>query len=355
MANKKYSIYQRKDGRWEGRIYSKGEHKYRSVYAPTYEQAKDKLELIEAGEANQKNDKDLTLAGVIELWLASRSQIKPTSLASYRNKIENHILPYLKNIPYTELTAADLEQFKINKLSEGFSSSYVSTMVVIIKSASKYVSQMYDCQDPFITVKSPKIHKKPAKLLSADQQTKFAQACLRSGLPGLGCFMSLFLGLRIGEICGLKWENIDFTTSTLSVRNNVQRVTYEDGTSSVIVLPPKTYTSVRDIPLPQFVVDVLRKYQRSGNIFVITGKKKPTEPRAFTYHFKAILKKAGLPSVKYHSLRHAFASNFLRQTGDVKSLSEILGHSNAEITLKVYVHTSMEQKMSGMEKMAALL
>ena len=201
MANKKYSIYQRKDGRWEGRIRIAGTNKYRSVYAPTYEQVKDELELIETGEASQNNDKDLTLAGSIELWLASRSQIKPTSLASYRNKIENHILPYFKNILYTELNASDLEQFKINKLSEGFSASYVSTMVVIIKSASKYVSQMYDCQDPFITVKSPKIHKKPARLLSADQQTKFAQACLRSGLPGLGCFMSLFLGLRIGEVC----------------------------------------------------------------------------------------------------------------------------------------------------------
>ena len=355
MANKKYSIYQRKDGRWEGRIRIAGTNEYRSVYAPTYEQAKDKLELIEAGEASQKNDKDLTLAGVIELWLASRSQIKPTSLASYRNKIGNHILPYFKNIPYAELKAADLERFKISKLSEGFSTSYVSTMVVIIKSASKYVSQMYDCQDPFITVKSPKIHKKPAKLLSADQQTRFAKVCLQSGLPGLGCFLSLFLGLRIGEVCGLKWENIDLTASTLSVRNNVQRVAEKNGTSSVVLLPPKTYTSIRDIPLPQFVADVLKKYQRSGNVFVITGKKKPTEPRAFTNRFKAILKKAGLPSVKYHSLRHAFASNFLRQTGDVKSLSEILGHANAATTLRVYVHSSMEQKMSGMEKMAALL
>lgn len=351
----KQNIYQRKDGRWEGRIYSKGSHKYRSVYASTYEKVREKLDKMQETEDIYTAFDNLTIADVMSLWLNSRSDIKPTSLASYRFKVEDQINPYFKDIPYISLKAADLEKFKQAKLSAGLSDNYVASMVVIIKSAAKYAAQIYECPDPFSRVSAPKIHKKVTRLLSKDKQTVFVQTCLRSGLSGLGCLLSLFLGLRIGEVCGLKWENIDLKTNILCVRNNVQRVAYEDGTSSVMVLPPKTDTSIRDIPLPKFIAALLGNYQKSGEIFVVSGTAVPIEPRAFTYQFKAILKDAGLPSVKFHSLRHAFATNFLRQTGDVKSLSEILGHSDAAITLRIYVHSSMEQKMAGMEKMAALL
>ena len=355
MPNNNQNIYQRRDGRWEGRIYKSGTHKYRSVYAPTYEQAREKMAMLKASESISAQNRYLTLGDVIDLWLESRGNIKPTSLACYHSKITEHILPFFENIPYTSLTPADLERFKTAKLSAGFSDNYIASMVVIIKSASKYAAQMYGCCDPFALVAAPKIHKKAVRLLSSEEQKSFTQTCLGSGFKGLGCFLSLYLGLRIGEVCGLKWENIDLTASILSVHSNAQRVVDENGESRVMILTPKTDTSIRDIPIPGFVADVLRKYVRAGKKFVLSGTTEPIEPRAYTSYFKALQKKAGVKSINYHSLRHCFATNFLRQTGDVKSLSEILGHANAATTLRIYVHSSMEQKMSGMEKMAALL
>ena len=355
MSKVNANIYHRKDGRYEGRIYQNSSHSYRSVYAHSYEEAIEKLINISEGDVSPAKASSLLFSRVLKEWLSTRVGIKSTSLSSYRSVIDKQIIPYYKRKAFSSLKPADLEKFKMDKLSEGLSESYVAKMVVIIKSAVKYAAVMHNCADPFSDVPLPKIHRKPAKLLSSEEQTIFIKACMKSGLTGLGCFLSLFLGLRIGEICGLKWENIDLNAGILSVRFNVQRVADEHGRSKVIVLSPKTDSSIRDIPLPSFVVKLLKKHRQAGNTFVISGSEKPVEPRTLTNHFKAILKKAGLPSVKFHSLRHAFATNFLRQSGDIKSLSEILGHANVNVTLSIYVHSSMEQKMLCMEKLSVLL
>lgn len=355
MSKDNANIYQRKDGRYEGRIYQNNTRRYRSVYARSYEEAMEKIISLSEEDKFPAKSRALLLSSVLKEWLSTRIGIKSTSLSSYRSVIEKQIIPYYKRKTFGSLKPADLERFKMDKLSEGFSEGYVAKMVVIIKSAAEYASVMYNCTDPFRNVSLPKIHKKPAKLLSSEEQKVFVKACMKSGLSGLGCFLSLFLGLRIGEVCGLKWENIDLNAGTLSVRFNVQRVSDEHGRSKVIIQTPKTDTSIRDIPIPSFVIKLLRKHRQADNTFLISGSEKPVEPRTLTNHFKAILKKEGLPSVKFHSLRHSFATNFLRQSGDIKSLSEILGHANVNITLSIYVHSSMEQKMLCMEKMSALL
>ena len=355
MSKVTNNIYRRKDGRFEGRIYQKSSHKYRSVYAKTYSEVVEKLNSISEAAPFESRSSHLLFSAVLKDWLDSRVGIKPTSVENYRSKITKHILPYFRRKAFSSLKASDLEKFKIKKLSEGLSESYVAGMVVIIKSASKYASVMHNCGDPFRNVSLPKVHKSTARLLTSEEQAVFTKACMRVGLAGIGCFLALFAGLRIGEVCGLKWENIDLKAAVLSVRYNVQRVTDAKGKSRIMLLTPKTDTSVRDIPLPDFIIRILKKYRQSGEIFVVSGTDKPTEPRSLTNHFKSILKDCGLPPVKFHSLRHCFATNFLRQCGDVKSLSEILGHSNVTVTLSIYVHSSMEQKMACMEKLAALL
>ena len=349
------NIYARKDGRYEGRLYQEGTHKYRSVYAKTYEEVSLKLQgIIESGSTSTRTRR-LLFNDIVNKWLDFRSDIKLTSLSSYKCKIHTHILPYFRRKDFPSLTAADLEKFKAQKISEGLSEKYVADMVVIIKSASKYAAQMYSYPDPFSMVSLPKVHKAQPRLLSSEEQEVFVRACMKGGLPGLGCFLSLFLGLRLGEVCGLKWENIDLPAALLRVRYNVQRVPLGNRKSKICVLTPKTDTSIRDIPLPRAIVNILKKYKQNGDVFVVSGTSEPLEPRALSYRFKIILQKAGLPSIKFHSLRHSFATNFIRHTGDVRSLSELLGHSSVNITLQIYVHSSMEQKLACMEKLAALL
>lgn len=162
--------------------------------------------------------------------------------------------------------------------------------------------------------------------------------------PGsLGILLSLYTGLRIGEICGLKWKDIDFTQNVLTVSRTVQRIQTVSG-SKLTVTSPKTASARRSIPIPFYIIKLLRRFAGTGEVFVLSGTEQPVEPRTMQNRFHAILKKAGLPSINYHSLRHMFATNSLQAGFDVKTLSEILGHASVETTLRAYVHSSMERK-----------
>ncbi len=357
MAKKGINIYRRKDGRWEARFYIKGSRKYKSVYARSYTEAKDKLALIQDEVYVPSNPCKLRFSDVLDLWLtARRDTIKTTSFLSYKTKIDKHILPWFGRKKYCSLSSDDLDKFKSEKLLEGLSEKYVADMVVLIKSITRYAILVHNYADPFQRVKPPKTTRTEPKLLTADEQKRFIHKCMFGGLAGLGCFLAMFAGLRIGEVCGLRWENIDLTAGVLSVRNSVARVGIgEKSKSTVMLLPPKSETSARDIPLPKFLINLLKTFRSSPDHFILSDTVKPIEPRTMTNRFKSLLKKAEVPSVKFHSLRHSFATNFLRKTGDIKSLSEILGHSSVNITLRVYIHSSMEQKLKCMEQMAAFL
>ena len=162
--------------------------------------------------------------------------------------------------------------------------------------------------------------------------------------------------MRIGELCALQWGDIDFESSLLRVRKTVQRVSTESGKhkTALVVSTPKTETSLRVIPLPGFITELLQAHRRDGELFVVSGRDKPTEPRTLTHRFKQILKSAGLPDVKFHTLRHTFATNCLQRNFDVKTLSEILGHANTDITMRIYVHTSLDRKAACMNLLEPL-
>ena len=148
----------------------------------------------------------------------------------------------------------------------------------------------------------------------------------------------------------MQWKDIDFERGVLKVTKTVQRISHstDKRKSAVMITAPKSDTSVREIPLPAFVLDELFRIKGSNNAYIVSGSEKVTEPRCFTNRYKSVLKKAGVPSKKFHSLRHTFATNALQQGFDVKTLSEILGHSGANVTMKVYLHTSMERKTACM-------
>lgn len=359
MPRRGNNIYHRTDGRWEGRCYCKGTHKYKSVYGKTYTEAKKKLDRLRNKVLVPSAKCNLLFADVMKMWLESRrTRIKESSYASYRNKLEKHILTYFGALKYSRLDLSRIDSFILDKLTEGLSEKYVSDMVIMLKSAAKWAEINYNYTNQIRNAESPKPQTKEVavfsqgeqkQLLTVIQQTKDLTAC--------GVFLTMFTGLRIGELCALQWKDIDFSGKVLHIRKTVQRMpVFGAGRKTEVkITAPKSDASARDIPLPDFLLKNLSVHKGNPDDYVVSGSKKIVEPRTFTNRYKALLQKANIPSRKFHCLRHSFATNALQQSFDVKTLSEILGHTDANITMRVYIHSSMERKYACMNRLQALI
>ncbi len=349
MPRKGENIYKRKDGRWEGRYKigynDSGTVKYRSVYGKTYQEVKLKLAEFKAIPIPQNSSGKLTVKELFEEWLSAvKFKVKESTYANYRMKADKHILPEFGGLRYEQLTVQMLHSFIESKLKIGLSAKYVSDIGIVFKSMAKYISRVHGFRNPLADVILPKTEKKEMNLFSDSQQKQLCNYLLKyPGNTSVCVLLSLYTGLRIGEICALKWNDIDFEKSILTVRRTVQRIRTGHGTK-LIVDTPKSRSSQRSIPIPAFIMDILRKIRKSNSFYILSGAEKVTEPRTMQRKFKSILKKAELPSINYHSLRHMFATNCIRIGFDVKTLSEILGHASVETTLNRYVHSSMERK-----------
>ena len=215
---------------------------------------------------------------------------------------------------------------------------------------SKYSAKIHGFHNILADVELPKVHRSEAVLLTRNQQLHLCRYLQRNPCTTSLCvLLSLYTGLRVGEVCGLMWGDIDFEKSVLAVRRTVQRIRNGDRSTCILADTPKSRASRRSIPIPKFLIKLLRDSRSNENCYILSGSNHIIEPRTLQRRFKSILKKADLPSVSYHSLRHAFATNCLQAGFDVKTLSEILGHASVETTLNRYVHTSMEQKIKCME------
>lgn len=345
MPRKGENIYKRKDGRWEGR-YKVGMSKYRSIYGKSYQEVKEKLCVLKAAPIPKNSSGKLTVKELFEEWLATvKFKVKESTYANYRMKADKHILPEFGGLRYEQLTVHMLHNFIESKLKIGLSAKYVSDIIIVFKSMAKYISRVHDFENPIVDVILPKFEKKEMNLFSDYQQEQLCRYLLKNAdNTSIGVLLSLYTGLRIGEVCGLKWSDIDFEKNLLTVRRTVQRIRTGAHGTRLIVDTPKSRSSRRIIPIPAFIIDILRKFRSNKNFYILSGNTKVTEPRTMQRRFKSILKKAGLPSINYHSLRHMFATNCIQLGFDVKTLSEILGHASVETTLNRHVHSSMERK-----------
>lgn len=353
MARRGENIYKRKDGRWEGRYKcgydADGKTKYHSVYARTYNEVREKLSEIKIAPVSVTTAGKMTVKELFSEWLnVVQLRVKESTYANYRMKVEKHILPTFSGLDYSTLSTQLVHEFIRKKLECGLSPKYVSDIIVVLKSMAKYASVQHGYYNPLNNLTMPKTYKKDLTLLSESEQKNFQKYISNNiNFTKIGIMLSYYTGLRIGEVCGLKWTDIDFKNHTLTIRRTVQRIMKKNGSKSteLIISSPKSKTSERTIPLPDFLYKILVNYKTDKNAYILSGSTKIIEPRTMQYRFKSILKKAGLPSVNYHCLRHMFATNCVKLGFDVKTLSEILGHSNVEITLNRYVHSSMERKI----------
>lgn len=351
------NVYRRKDGRYEARVSlgkdENGKRHYRSFYGNTAEEAEFKM--LAAREPVAVTT-DLTEMTVKELTMEYISTIKPrlkeSSEANYRLKAEKHIIPAFGDMMCAMLRASDVYAFIENKLKSGLSARYVADIIVLLKSVYRYASRVYGINNCLEGIVMPKRTKPEIKVLSKSEQSRL-MAYLNDDfdLNALGIALSLHTGIRIGELCALQWKDIDLTNRTITVRKTVQRIKNYNGKSKtkLVITEPKSQSSVRVIPIPDFLVVMLENFKDSGDKYVLSGRYSPVEPRTVQYRFASVLKKANLPSVHFHSLRHVFATNCVALGFDVKTLSEILGHSSVEITLNRYVHSSLDRKRACMD------
>ena len=359
MARRGENIYKRKDGRWEGRYKlgykENGQAKYHSIYGHSYGEVKQKLAPFKITAPAITNSCHMTVKELFSEWLSAiKLRVKPSTYANYFLKVEKHILPAFGGLRHDAVTVQMLNHYIEDKLSSGLSAKYVSDIIIVFKSMSKYSAKIHGFRNMLADVSLPKVHRKELPLLSPSQQRKLCNYLLHNLNPTTLCvLLSLYTGLRVGEVCGLMWGDIDFDKSIFTVRRTVQRIRNSTHGTSLIADTPKSRSSKRSIPIPTFIMKLLRENRSADENYILSNSTIITEPRTLQRRFKAILQKANLPSVGYHCLRHMFATNSLQAGFDVKTLSEILGHARVETTLNRYVHTSMERKIACMALLEA--
>ena len=343
------NIYLRKDGRYEGRFSNIMCKKIHYFYGKSINEVKRKM--LEYKNSLYHSDSSLTVKTIFAEWLEfSRFRLKESTVSNYICKAEKHILPAFENVTADKLDASLLHKFIAEKLTGGLSSNYVADIVILLKSVIKFAVRRYNIQDKISDVILPKSKRSQVLILSSKQQVslqKFLNA--NQNVTSLCVALSLFTGVRIGEVCALKWKDIDLDKKIIYINKTIQRIKTSAGTKLVIT-EPKSNSSVREIPVPECIIPMLKKFSANSEYYVLSGTSKPVEPRTMQYRFQKLLKKAKLPSIHFHALRHMFATNCVEMGFDIKSLSEILGHSGVEVTLNQYVHSSLERKKEFMKK-----
>lgn len=377
MPRRGENIYRRKDGRWEARyVYdldANGKAKYRSVYARSYSEVKKKLAEQKAmGSVPKKpQNSEPTISSIADMWLSSKKlKVKESTYSKYYDLVKNHIVPTLGQVAVNQLDHMQVERYAEALLQRGrldgrggLAPKTVSDILSTLKSILFYAQKHGIATNCYQIQVSVKQERTPMRVLSPSEQKKLTRL-LMSDLDcvKLGILLSLYTGLRIGEVCALQWKHIDLEEGLLKVRQTIQRIRNTEDTEGartrVIIGEPKSRQSIRDIPLPGFIIDILRARKRDPASYVLTeSASRYMEPRVLHNRFKRCIGQAGIEPANYHSLRHSFATRCIELGFDVKSLSEILGHADINITLSRYVHSSLELKKQNMRKldMALLL
>ena len=350
MSKRGENIYKRKDGRWEGR-YLKDSKKYGYVYGKTYKEVKKTLNYA---RLNTEKQKDKTkLAVLCDNWLTRKEQyIKESSFVKYKSILERHIKPYFNEIPVNKIDEHTIEAFAKNLTVKGYSAQTVKITLSVLESVFLY----FKIDVSFKRI-IPKNGQKEIHILSSNDRLKFEKYLLYGqDAYKIGILLSLYTGIRIGELCALKWEDIDLNAGTVKINATLQRIQDFKGISGnktrIVITEPKTPSAKRTIPLPVFLIKKLKAVDpKNGSAFLLTGTERFTEPRALTYVFKKYLKESGVPDINFHALRHTFTTRCIEAEFEPKALSEILGHSSVNTTLGIYNHPSLEYKRESINRL----
>lgn len=290
-------------------------------------------------------------------WLIEKKEyIKESTYANYSNNIFNHIIPKLGDYSLNEIDHKILQKFLLDLFKNGKSDGNgglaektIKDISIILKGSLKKAINEGKMKHIELTFYYPKSNiENNIYILTKKEQNKITDYVINNlSSKNIGLLISLYSGIRIGELCALKWEDIDFKKSLIYINKTMQRIYIKDknnNTSKIIITSPKTKNANREIPINKIFLELLKKVKSSKNNYVLTGTEKYIEPRSYRKHFEKVLKELKIKRFNFHSLRHTFATNCISLGVDYKTVSEILGHSNVNITLNLYVHPRLSQK-----------
>lgn len=360
MSRRGDNIHKRSDGRWEGR-YRKGNKddgtpRYISVYAKSYSECKEKLY---AARITKEHSEKIVTTGlqfkdVLFKWLSNNKiRLKGGTEVKYRYIIENHINPGIGNLHLSKIDSFCINSFLEQKLMSGgiknnepLSAAYVRTMAIIISAALDYAVTENLCLPLKTPIKKPQLLKKDVVILNKKAENEFTALWEKeTSLTALGILLALQAGLRIGEVCALAWEDVDFDNDVIHIRKTVARVAsqYGEYKTQLILDTPKTNSSMRDIPMtPLLRTALFEAYKKRISNFVVSSSAVFVGTRTFDYRYRQLLKKQNLLIVNFHTLRHTYATRCAEAGMDAKTLSRLLGHSSSNTSLNLYVHPTFE-------------
>lgn len=285
-----------------------------------------------------------------------RPYVKQSTMAAYVLILENHILPYFGD--GTSLQEQTVQAFVLQKLEAGLSAKTVKDILIVLKMVMKFGVKnewMTYCEWD-IKYPTTSTNKELGVLSVANHRKILNYIQSHFTFPWLGIYISLSTGLRIGEICALKWSDINIVDGTITISRTIERIYIIEGEkkhTEIVINTPKTKNSCREIPMSKELLAMIKPLKKVVNddFYVLTNDERPTEPRTYRNHYNGLMAKLDIPKLKYHGLRHSFATRCIEAGCDYKTVSVLLGHSNISTTLDLYVHPNMEQKKRCITKM----
>lgn len=373
-SNGEGSIRKRRDGRWEGRYTAginpeTGKQVFKNVLGKTQAEVKEKL--AKALAENQKLDftkqGKYNVAQWMDEWFENvcKIRVRPSSHQTYRGYIDRHIAPSIGKIPLEKLGAMDLQKLYRKLLTDGrvartesrnqpkgLSAKTIRNINQVISSAMDFaVAQRILAENPCKAVALPKLEHKEMQTIPAAQLVAFLDEAKASGVYEL-YYIELATGLRRGELLGLKWEDIDLTAGVIRVRRQVSRI---DG--KIVEAPLKTKNACRTMTISPQAVEVLNAQKAKTNDEYVFPSPNggPISPDSVNNMLKRVLKRAGILRVRFHDLRHTFATLALQNGVDIKTVSGMLGHFSAGFTLDTYAHVTTAAQKEAARTMESIL
>ena len=363
MSRKGENIFLRKDGRREARYVKErsldGNYRYGYVYGKTYLEVKQKRNEILLNLDKKRKEREkyrYNFQYYIENWLNSmKFMVKKSTYAHYTQIVRNHIIPDLGNVKISLLNAEIIEEYINQKFtngridnSGGLSEKSIRDIVVVLRQILSYANL-------YIQFRLPKLKKKDIKILSKKDQKRLEELVIEENTTySMGILLTLYTGMRLGEVCALKWSDIDLRKKVIHVGKTMVRIQDVENINKthVVIDNPKTECSKRDIPINRYLFSFLKMMeQKDKDRYFLTGSRRFIEPRTYYSRYKKIVDLVCLDDYGFHTLRHTFATRCIEIGMDAKTLSEILGHSDVKVTLSLYVHPTNKLKNKYMEKL----
>jgi len=298
-----------------------------------------------------------TIREIAEAWKEyKRPYVKQSTMAAYVLILENHVLPEFGD--NDSLHEHDVQAFVLKKIERGLSVKSVKDILIVLKMVMKFGVKNEWMTHYEWDIKYPANNQpKELEVLSVANHKKILDYVQHNfTFMSLGIYISLSTGLRIGEICALKWSDINVADGTITVQRTIERIYVVEGEkkhTQLVINTPKTVNSCREIPMSKELLAMVKPMKKvvNADFYVLTNEDKPTEPRTYRNYYNKLMEKLDIPKLKYHGLRHSFATRCIEAGCDYKTVSVLLGHSNISTTLNLYVHPNMEQKKRCINKM----